>query len=165
MVTFSMTEREAFSVGKSVGSSKLDNVIPDHNFVYREEVIGTDFDPISIDTNRSVSGVHFFVANCNKEEKGVTNVSFFYFWAHKVSFYCKRAITLSVILWRASGIPPLNMWRVVVEPPANKVARCTLIGCDSRKEKTGASSGARINEGRIAKVSPLAVKPAVKHWA
>ena len=69
------------------------------------------------------------------------------FGAHKVSFYCIRAITLRVMLWRASGIPPPNVWRVVVKPTASKVARCTLIGCDSRKEKTGASSGARINGG------------------
>ena len=80
-------------------------------------------------------------------------------------FYCIRAITLRVILWRASGIPPPSVWRVVVVPPVSKVARCMLIGCVSRKEKTGASSGARINGGRTANMSSPAVKPVVKQCA
>ena len=66
MVTFPMTERKALCVGESVGSSELDDVFPDHNFVNREEVTGADFDPVSIDTNRSDSGAHLFLANCNK---------------------------------------------------------------------------------------------------
>ena len=61
MVTFPMTERKALCVGESVGPSELNDVFPDHNFVYRKEVTGANFDSINIDTDRGDSGAHLFL--------------------------------------------------------------------------------------------------------